>query len=74
MIHVEPIPEEQAVKVCCEFKIKRDVFECSSDNMIIRDAIEARMIRRLHKELDEMYYTGNLQQHFSQDWDPIKED
>lgn len=55
MIHVEPIPEERAVKVCCEFKIKRDMFEASADNILLRDAIEARMTRRLHKELDEMY-------------------
>lgn len=74
MIHVEPIPEERAVKVCCEFKIKKDAFETSVNDILMRDAIEARMMRKLHKELDEMYYNANIQQRFSQAQNPMMED
>ena len=74
MIHVEPIPEERAVKVCVEFKIKRDVLENSVTDIMMRDVMEARMMRRLHKELDEMYTKVNLINYFANQWDPMKED
>lgn len=74
MIHVEPYPEECAVKVYVTFKIKKDAFEASVNDMLMRDAIEARMMRKLHKELDEMYYNANLQQRFSQTQNPMMED
>ena len=71
MIHVEPIPEERAVRVYCDFKIKRDAFESSVNDMLIRDAIEARMMRKLHKELDEMYCNLNIEHRLQ---NPMMED
>lgn len=56
MITVKHTPAENRTEVICSFKIKLDIFEASYDDSLLRDAIEARMIRQLHKELDEMYF------------------
>lgn len=56
MITVKHTPAENRTEVICSFKIKLDIFEATYDDLLLRDAIEARMMRQLHKELDNMYF------------------
>ena len=46
----------RSVEVTFKVDVARDIFEASYDDSLLRDAIEARMMRQLHKELDEMYF------------------
>lgn len=56
MITVEPILKESAVELTCTFKIKRDIFAAGTVDLLIRDAIRARLMRTFNKELDDLYY------------------
>lgn len=57
----------KSTEVTFKIDIKRDIFEGTYDDEILRDAIEARMMRKLHKELNEMYFKHEFK-------DKIKED
>lgn len=46
----------KSAEITFKIDIKRDIFESSYDDTILRDAIFTMITRKLYKELDEMYF------------------